>query len=214
MFFGMSALSSIFWNQITQPIIRYAGVIPLVFCSDFFFRLGFRYGLSLFRPIVTIFIFILIGWWGTQYLDKHGFMVVESIVVAQHVGQISQELDSPYVINAPLAGAKQSSNVGCGTAIDYGVYALDIFVPLVELDQEERCMIRPFDSSHPRNDIPYSAIFDSSYGMSAGNIVLKNPTTWRVLQTLYILFGWIIVSASLLTFSGFLQRQSEGRESS
>ncbi len=243
---GVAAIGSIFWNQITRYPAKYL-VLFLGYLIDFSFRHGFRYGLSLLRPVMTIFIFIVVGWWGIQYLDEEGFMVLETTVVAQSVKEVEipdKDKDKKRILENLEPHIYKVSNhtvpatrVGCGNTIDYGIYAVDIFIPLIELDQEERCMIRPFDES--RGDTPYSKIFDNisfestwpviksiwfcpviksnwscSVIKSTWAIIIDHPTTWRVLQTIYILLGWIIISASLLTFSGYLQRQAESSSES
>ncbi|GAB5379317.1 MAG: hypothetical protein Alis3KO_13040 [Aliiglaciecola sp.] len=219
---------SFVWNGLSQRIFNFT-TRAILKIWDVQFRLCFRYGLSLFRPLATIFSYLLIGWWVTQYLATNDFLVVESTVVAQSVARQNVDRDMPFIQYANGNQAIKSSDVSCGTTIDYGIYALDVFVPLIELDQEERCLIRPFDPHSPRYDRPYSDIFTKAWIIGNSpfcgadgyslcdisfpvHIVAKHPSTWRTAQAIYVLFGWVIISATLLTFSGYLRKQAEGDE--
>ena len=190
-------------------------------------RVSFRYGLSRSRPIFTILAFILLGWWGGNKLDEHGFLIIESSAVAAytHDYQSPNEQASLSFVKGD-SNAKilvKSSNVRCGSTVNYGVFAIDTFIPLIELDQAERCMIRPFDTEAPRQDIPYWSMFDKNALKNdcvkqslrlckisnAWNIVIQHPSTWRFIHTIYIILGWIVVSYTILIYSNSLKRSNK-----
>ncbi|WP_166258721.1 hypothetical protein [Marinobacter salicampi] len=205
-----------------SPLTKIAMLVLSAFlsCWDTLFRWGFRYGLSLIRPLVIILILIVIGWWSVNYLDNRGFMIVESLFVSNHLAP--DRKTSIFAIEQGLS--EPVASVRCGSNIDHGLYALDKLIPLIEIDQDKRCLIRPFDANR---DIAYSALVaDPWYRGSApdcasGNlpcnllypfeVMISHPTTWRTLQAFYVILGWVVISATLLTFSGVLRKQAEGR---
>jgi hypothetical protein len=67
----------------------------------------------------------------------------------------------------------------CGERIQPMLYALDVFVPVLDLRQQTVCSIR-YDK--PR---------------------------WRYAQAVYALLGWFLTPLTLLTFSGTLKRHLE-----
>ena len=223
------------WNVFTKKVVKW-GITSILFVWDFFFRSGFRYGLSVIRPIVTIAIFLVSGWWGTQWLDDKGFLVLEVTVASSAILTVDGTVEnSPILDTGGFSKQLKATDVRCGSTVDHGLYALDMFVPLIELDQDERCLIRPFDPSarsfgytQSPQDISYRKIFQTDWirGKSVhcppGNIfcnavfpikvIINHPTTWRLAQSIYVLMGWLIVSATILTFSGVLRRQANGDE--
>lgn len=76
--------------------------------------------------------------------------------------------------------AVEGCNVASDTAIDRALYAFDVFVPL--LDVRSECAF-----------------------------YIEEHAEWvRWLRTLYAALGWLVVSLTLLTFSGVLRRDIEG----
>ncbi|MGF6855458.1 hypothetical protein [Paraburkholderia sp. CI3] len=74
-----------------------------------------------------------------------------------------------------------SSDLPCGDQIEPSLYALDIFVPALEVHQESKCGI----STEP------AAIW------------------WRIGKAAYAVLGWIVTSLTVLTVSGVLRRHLE-----
>jgi hypothetical protein len=70
----------------------------------------------------------------------------------------------------------------CGTAIEPALYALDVFVPLLDLRQEARCAV----SSKPE------------------------AAPWRWAMSIYAILGWILTSVLILTLSGIRYAKREG----
>ncbi len=228
---GINLGSSLFICLFIGLIISAKSILRLFLTFwDYFYRASFRYGLSLRRPLLTILGFIFLGTWATKSLDENGFLVIESTAVTPYA-IASEPNNEEFILSLQTNKLKpnsyvKSTNIRCGNTIDYGVFAVDMFIPLIELDQSERCLIRPFDPSPPRNDKSYDTIFNASRvdkncnseGIQICDIVngyktiANHPTTWRFLQSLYVLAGWIMVSATLLIFSSQLRRTSEGDE--
>jgi hypothetical protein len=71
--------------------------------------------------------------------------------------------------------------IRCGGQIEPALYALDVFVPLLDLKQESKCTISAEHGVWP----------------------------WRVAKSVYAILGWIVTSALILTVSGIVRRQVE-----
>jgi hypothetical protein len=74
----------------------------------------------------------------------------------------------------------RAAEVPCGDEIDSLIYALDVFLPLVDLRQEARCA--------PSSD------------------AWAAPWVWA--KALYALLGWIVTSLAILTVSGIMKRRT------
>jgi hypothetical protein len=70
----------------------------------------------------------------------------------------------------------------CGDLVEPALYALDAFVPALELHQHEKCSI----SAQP------------------------GARMWRLAEASYSILGWIVTSLMVLTVSGILGRRAEG----
>jgi hypothetical protein len=70
----------------------------------------------------------------------------------------------------------------CKKEIEPFIYALDVFVPALDLGQEGRCSV----TTEPEGQV------------------------WRGAFTAYSILGWIVTSLTILTISGILRRQAEG----
>jgi hypothetical protein len=75
----------------------------------------------------------------------------------------------------------------CNRNVSSLLYALDVFLPLIDLDQERRCSVRDADPA-----TGHDAYFH-----------------WRLLKTVYELLGWVVTSLVILTFTGVLRRDLE-----
>jgi hypothetical protein len=71
--------------------------------------------------------------------------------------------------------------IRCGDQIEPALYAMDVFVPLLDLKQESKCTISAEHGVWP----------------------------WRIAKSLYAILGWIVTSALILTVSGIVRRQVE-----
>ncbi len=79
------------------------------------------------------------------------------------------------------SGGSFVKEIPCGTQIEPSLYALDIFVPLLDLRQETKCTV------------------------SEDN----NALIWRLGKAIYAILGWIVTSALILTLTGFVKREVE-----
>jgi hypothetical protein len=108
------------------------------------------------------------------------------VVDTEPVSTIALEKDSPNETQAralasPLPNRGFVTEIQCGEQIESALYALDVFVPLLDLKQESRCEISSAD---------YAWL-------------------WRMAKSLYAILGWVITSALILTIAGVVRKQIE-----
>jgi len=166
----------------------------------------FGYGVRL-RRVSTVFILsIIFGWFlvdvanygvlrwpfssfersTDSYLDLQTIPVL--VVDAQSVTTMAlTETEGPLsasIAREPITIAQDGSfvrEIRCRDQIESLLYAIDSFVPLLDLKQESKCTISAAPHAWP----------------------------WRILKTLYTILGWIITSGLILTVSGVVRRQVE-----
>ncbi len=218
------ALFFLWWNKspFRQLFKRAMGHIISLF--SFVYWLTFRYSLSLLRPFVTILILFSIGWWGTSYMGENGLLTTESTIVSAYVledindDKYKGTIRAPYYDTLMLDASKNgesttpfphltsTSAVSCKGLVDYVTYAIDSFIPLLDLDQEDRCLIRPF--SKKMGDKPYRTMLSLKPWYTPLDVFIKHPTTWRIFQTIYVLLGWIVISLTIVVYTNILRRRN------
>ncbi len=155
----------------------------------FLYALLFDSGMSPARAMATFLGCVAIGWAGA-YVADHGspwlhirpVLVLETSTVNSLVVP-SRDLDHGFVPGL-LIGAATSAVVNelpCGKEIEPALYALDAFVPALEIGQERRCSITAGPAGLP----------------------------WRVAQAIYAVLGWIVTALTILTVSGVARRHLE-----
>ena len=111
-------------------------------------------------------------------------LVVDALSVSSFVPPKSEASGRPPVGPAmQLARSREdvSEEVPCGSQIEPALYALDVFVPLLDLKQEEKCTISSREDAWP----------------------------WRFFKSLYAVIGAFVTSMALLTISGVLRKRAE-----
>lgn len=146
-------------------------------------------------PCKSIVIFIglwMIGWVGFFCANSQHHPVLMLHTPAVSTIALPGELkpDSPPEGGGPSVGMKEiSKNNGiilerhCGDEVDTLWYALDVFVPLLDLKQEDKCSIT------------------TQKGIA--------NWVWRALGTIYEILGAIVTPIMLLSVSGLLRRYVE-----
>lgn len=178
--------------------------LPLLsILSDAFFRIGFRYGLSAQRALVTFAAMLAIGSLGT-HLARTGTPLSlstdwEALSQPDLRGDIALVLLAGYSANdtaspdartasSPLSSAGKvvyARAAPCNLGVSSILYAADVFVPVLDLDQESRCTIR----EEPEQRGTYTA--------------------WRIAKVVYEVLGWIVTSLVVLTITGLMRRDIE-----
>lgn len=143
------------------------------------YRFTFGFGLDPRRAALTLVGSFLLGSGVFAAANRNDLMIVDQLPVAT--------LSDRSTIGAGLTN-EVASNVPCGDMIDPRLFALDVFIPLVDLRQELKCEI----------------------GVASGSSsTASRATILKVFKVSYAIVGWIVISLSILTFSGFLQRRNE-----
>jgi len=155
----------------------------------------FDYGMSPFRALLTFSFCILVGWGGAWLADRGldpankpawasslpEWRIAPVLVIdASAVTPMAADRKAVFAPNGTTQ--KPQDELPCDDQIEPLIYALDVFVPALDLRQENRCTI----TTKPQ------------------------AIVWRALMALYSILGWIVTSLTLLTISGILRRQVEG----
>lgn len=162
-------------------IVIVVGAI-LVYCypwwSDRLYRYLFFYGLSPLPPMVVFIGLILAGSFVTQYWQRNDVLIYDEMPVELR----SDGHSTVAVVAGGDASGLTSPNAvkPCGDQINVPLYAVDTFVPLIDLKQEMRC--RP----------------DPKFWY------------WQMAKSVYTALGWIVTSMLILAVSGLIRRRSEG----
>ncbi len=162
------------------------------------YDLLFGYGISPWRAMRTLIAAFLIGWFGVSRANSGGMLEL----VVQPTQVVGSE-SIVEVVNTDLPP------VPCGGEINDALFALDVFIPLVDLRQDSECEIpeEPIaDTVLERSNLQTNPL--EPWRLGPVVIPLDNPDFWRVARAVYALLGWILISLSILTFSGILRRQS------
>jgi len=164
------------------------------------FGVCFDYGLSPLRAVTTFIVLIFVGWgaatvadqglqWTPPFepqLNRAGFWALQIDPVLEVTTSTVNSVATPdrrFKFVPALAGMAKSapSSLACGNQIEPLLYAIDTFVPAINLDQNNRCSISNDDST----------------------------VVWRIGKAAYTILGWIVTSLTILTVSGILRRQAE-----
>lgn len=164
----------------------------------------FRYGLSPARAITTFVGCIVIGCAGVHYANAHHILMQSTSTAATSLrsGPDGPEAYIPYGRN-PGQG-----DLECGSSINDVVYAVDAFIPLLNLHQEERCHIR---SASNQDQTPVQAYRQPHKGLLPriraffASLMLW-PSAWQFFGFIYAVGGRVISSLMLLTVSGALRK--------
>jgi len=141
------------------------------------FKLCFGYGFSPLKALTTFVLCIAVGSATVWIADSRGVLVAntsppETMIFKEGGG---------YSVHSVIG--KGETGLGdeppCGKRISPVLYALDVFVPVLDLRQQSTCSVSP------------------------------KLTGWRYAQAVYALLGWLLTPLTVLTFSGILKRHLE-----
>lgn len=156
------------------------------------FHWFFNYGLSPVRAVLTFIFCILLGSAATyvadkglpgqfrQWFPKVGHVLFISAAPPEtKILEGGSRADWQVVPLRDQRGAFHSDPLPCGDKIHPVLYALDVFVPVLDLRQQSACSIS------------------------------SDKPGWKVAQAVYAVLGWFLTPLALLTFSGILKRHLE-----
>jgi hypothetical protein len=167
----------------------------------------FDHGLTPSRAMVVFLSFLLLGWGATYIADYgvrtqipkalltedapfHNYLpkaleiqpvlvidatTVNSVAVMDHAGHA---MAADFI---RAAGGDGPIDIPCRDQIDPLLYAVDLFVPVLKLNQADRCTVSTAPEAWP----------------------------WRIARALYSALGWLVSSLTLLSVTGILRRQAE-----
>ena len=154
------------------------------------YALLFDSGLSPRRAIITFIGCISIGWaaahvadHGSQWLGLAPVLVIETNTVSS-LAVPSGGTTHSFLPGLPIGttGNAAGDELPCGDEIEPLLYALDVFVPALEIHQEARCAI----TTGPDGFV------------------------WRMARAVYSLVGWVVTALTVLTVPGVARRHLEG----
>lgn len=167
----ISRLKTKWYNQtMTGPILR-----PFMWLSGF----AFGYGFSVYRSSFTFIALVALGVWATQVALERNILVLNTSPDTAVVNRDAQEI----------------ANLRCKDEILPLLFALDKFVPLIELGQEKLCRVR-------------ADMREGSDGSFWSANILDRPKFWQIASSVFKLLGWIVSSVLVLTFSKTIRRST------
>ncbi len=108
----------------------------------------------------------------------------------------------------------------CNLNVSSILFAMDIFIPLIDLDQYDRCTVRnvPLEIADGKKETKQTS-WEKVDGRNYED-EMQNPPwwwmpgedpymLWRIFKLVYELLGWIVTSLLILTISGVLRRDLE-----
>lgn len=144
-----------------------------------------RYALDVPRAIITCVALWLVGWLGVAWANNVGYLALD----VQPVHEIN--------VAGVQADRRFEASVPCGDEIVPALYALDVLVPLLDLQQETRCEVSD-DAWRPQLDIDLGV-------WQSGPLQFN---VWEIARGLYMILGWIMLSLTIFTFTRSMQRRS------
>lgn len=173
-----------------------------------FWWLGFDYGLSPRRAVVTAVVAMLAGGWAVAWANNRELLVVDTLPAATLAVQRANPGGAAMsiVTGTPIGDATSVQTlIPCADAIVPVLYAADVFIPLLDLRQEQRCQVRAHDASRD----PHAWVDGDSYwnaNIESLDRMRRDPRVWSFLHALYALLGAIVTSLVVLTVSGVTER--------
>lgn len=185
-------------------------------------RFGFGYMRRPIYAVTTLIVAFIVGWWGVHFANQRGMLVIDAQPVADlampdnhaafpegHRGAGS----TPVLMGSRQVpgGEGYVRELPCGATISEPLYALDVLVPIIDLREERSCEIRRVAApasngehgapAHAREEPDPGQMNFSQLRAAFPELALDNHRFWWWVKAIYALFGWIIVSLSILTFA-------------
>jgi hypothetical protein len=170
------------------------------------FRLSFRYGLSPARASATVFFCLLFGWAGVAAMNAHGYLVQSTSTTATW---LAKDANHGFTAAFPTAsGHYETAELPCGASINGLLYAADVFIPLLDLRQEGRCDVRSLHAGDIDPDREWTAQKNAWRRLTHYLwAVFHARVLWaQFAKSAYAVLGWVVISLTILTYSGTLRK--------
>ena len=161
---------------------------PLMILLRALYGWMFGYGYSPSRATSTFILCILFGAGAVHLANGHGLMTLDVSPVATVAKGEDAALPSVAMAKTVLP---------CGGNIQSTLYALDTFVPVIDLRQESKCEFGSVDEAYGEHwPVWHGRAWDVVPALRWG-------------KALYAFVGALITALTILTFTGTLQRKDE-----
>ncbi|MBX3512515.1 MAG: hypothetical protein KIT15_01175 [Xanthobacteraceae bacterium] len=154
------------------------------------FDIFFGYGYSKLRAAITLILWVVVGSYFTAIALERGALVLDTQVVSTYVARPGGTQEPRPVL--PLNPQENSiaEPIPCAGSVDPTLYAIDLMIPLHDFGQAKVCTLK------------------SASNVLSGALQLDEISMWWIGKYLYTMFGWLIVSLVLLTFTGTLKART------
>lgn len=144
------------------------------------FDLTFGYGLSKTKALASLSAWVLLGTFGVQFAQERQVLVIDVVRV------VDVESEPHLRFSNEFSEVRSTSKMRlCDQDIVPPLYAFELMVPIVDLGQERQCSLLTSPQSNAVTDLE-----------------LKK---WWAAKYIYTLIGWLIISISIVTFSGAIR---------
>ncbi len=185
------------------------------------FRFLFDYGFSIGRAIGTFAICVALGWYAAHVADygssrfphAGNVLIVNTEMPETRITEEGKEVKI-YSIEAEKSMTPYKDDVPCQGRILPLLYALDVFVPVLDLRQQDACSIAPEDKKdkfrYAWNQKSGLGSWFEGYKYKLFNVCLEYKyQVWHIAQALYAILGWVLTPLTILTITGFLRKHLE-----
>jgi len=153
------------------------------------------YGLSPMKTFLFIVAFIVFGGLVVDNANQRGIMIVNTLSTA-NLSQTNLDIGMTKLDYKNKFDYISSVDLLCKNLIQPSLYAADIFIPLVDFDQEERCIFRPLNTYCKEPSV-----------CDVDEKVLNNPQIWHWFRAIYPMLGWVMISLFIFTISSTLRSE-------
>jgi hypothetical protein len=185
----------------------YAGIRSAGSLANLVMWWGFGYLRRPTRAIASLLLAFCLGWWGVDQAATRNMLVINAAPTATLAASDSNlsgadGVEHARVMGSPLVPENPGfvRELSCVHELSKPLYALDVLIPLVDLNEEGRCEVRRI----PDHDLEIVDPDDKSWSVlwqAVPRLPLDDNRFWWWAKAIYAVLGWILVSLSILTFA-------------
>jgi hypothetical protein len=197
-------------RKIDYQVRKYSGLkyakssgLPslLIYPLHYLYQISSKFGLSPILTFIWLTIMILCGGLMTDVANHKGLLIVQTTTLSSNVDTIkgrSTRFLEEQNIPPPI-------NQVCGHAIDTILFAADVFLPLVELGQEKKCVIGEATTNSPIQVSKSDGTFYHSLRSLIIEITPSDMSLWRWGRSIYTILGWVMLSLFIFALTNRLR---------